>query len=603
MELRDLALKLFRGNVKKYRMFILCNSLAIGMLLSLRLLLENPYLNDESLVDPMISSNVFAPTFFMYVFVAFIVPYTCLLMNKQIQKNYGILLSLGLTWKNLIECMILENGMSIIISLAGGLFSGNVLEIVLLAIMKWIIGIDALVFVPSTIAYIQTFLYLTILYVITLAVVMISVYCKNIMKIITEERQAEAKKENRVACGIGALLFSVAVIAAFVFYKETDGNSLLIAVPVSFVGILVMVLNGSFLLQKNRKRNLLLFSDYLHSFRRNTKACLMCVALYGMLVFAVTISVVIAGDLKRNVEQYNPYDMVFSYERYGGDQTLDEMIENSSKTIRYESQISFFYMNGYAALGADDVLKETGHSYEIPKRSFALIRSNMLDDGYAHEIGAVPQTLEIEGQDFTIFKDFDDLLFCRGGGLTDQLILLNQSDFDRILDSTPDMEQVLQLMRFDDVSGTAALADEIASFTGRDVASYERDLLRAKKSGAVLCLLMSYVSIVFLMSVFLTCGFKLQSEKETDQRNMGLLRVLGAKYTLIRKYFRDKLGAAVIWPFYIAWIWVILLTMIYGYYSTGFVMALTKTIFIGMIIWLVLKIVLQSVLGLFWKKQ
>lgn len=598
MQLRDLALKLFRGNVKKYRMFIICNSLAIGMLLSLRLLLENAYLNDARLVDPMISSNVFAPTFFMYVFVAFIVPYTCLLMNKQIQKNYGILLSMGLTWKKLITCIIMENGMSIILSLVGGLFSGNILEIILLFIMKWIIGIDALVFDQSITAYIQIFLYLTILYAITLAVVTISLYRKNILKIITEERQVEAKKGNRAAYGAGVLLFSFALLAAFVFCKESEGTSLLLAIPVSFVGILVMVLNSSFLFQKNRNRNLFLLADYLHSFRRNAKACLMCVALYGMLVFVITVSMVTAGDLKRNVEQYNPYDMVFSYENNKDDQVLDGMIENKSQTIRYESQVPFFYTRSYAVLGAGDVLKETGHSYDIPEGKFVLIRSNISDDGYAHEPGTVLQKVEMEGQQFKLFKDTDDLLFCRGGGLTDQLILLNQNDFDRILDKAPDMEQVLKLIRFDNIRGTGLLADKIASYTGRDVASYERDLLRAQKSGAVLCLLMSYISIVFLICVFLTCSYKLQSERETDQRNIRIVSSIGADHTVILKYIRNKLGAAVIWPFYIAWIWVAFLTGIYGYYSAGFVMTLVQTFFIGVMIWLLIKMILRLVFRL-----
>lgn len=598
MQLRDLALKLFRGNVKKYRMFIICNSLAIGMLLSLRLLLENAYLNDARLVDPMISSNVFAPTFFMYVFVAFIVPYTCLLMNKQIQKNYGILLSMGLTWKKLITCIIMENGRSIILSLVGGLFSGNILEIILLFIMKWIIGIDALAFVQSITAYIQIFLYLTILYAITLAVVLISLYRKNILKIITEERQVEAKKGNRAAYGAGVLLFGFALLAAFVFCKESEGTSLLLAIPVSFVGILVMVLNSSFLLQKNRNRNLFLLADYLHSFRRNTKACLMCVALYGMLIFVITVSMVTAGDLKRNVEQYNPYDMVFSYENNKDDQVLDGMIENKSQTIRYESQVPFFYTGSYAVLGAGDVFKETGHSYDIPEGKFVLIRSNISDDGYAHEPGTVLQKVEMEGQQFKLFKDTDDMLFCRGGGLTDQLILLNQNDFDRILDNAPDMEQILKLIRFDNIRGTGLLADKIASYTGRDVASYERDLLRAQKSGAVLCLLMSYISIVFLICVFLTCSYKLQSERETDQRNIRIVSSIGADHTVILKYIRNKLGAAVIWPFYIAWIWAAFLTGIYGYYSAGFVMTLVQAFFIGVMIWLLIKMILRLVFRL-----
>ena len=57
----DMVIALVKGNQRKCRLFITCNVLAIGILFSLRLLLDNPSLNDTSIVDPMISSNVFAP--------------------------------------------------------------------------------------------------------------------------------------------------------------------------------------------------------------------------------------------------------------------------------------------------------------------------------------------------------------------------------------------------------------------------------------------------------------------------------------------------------------------------------------------------------------
>ena len=61
MTLEHLVFTLFKGNLKKYRVFVGCNILTIGILFSLRLLLDNPYLSDPSIVDPLISSNVFAP--------------------------------------------------------------------------------------------------------------------------------------------------------------------------------------------------------------------------------------------------------------------------------------------------------------------------------------------------------------------------------------------------------------------------------------------------------------------------------------------------------------------------------------------------------------
>lgn len=146
MSMNDLVLLLLKGNLKKYRLFIGCNVLAIAILFSLRMLLDHPILNDSSIVDPMISSNVYAPTLFMYVFVVFFIPFTLSILNKQIQKNYGILMSLGLTQSQLRKCVLLENCLIIAISVLGGIVVGNLFELVLIGILKWNIGIEQMTF-------------------------------------------------------------------------------------------------------------------------------------------------------------------------------------------------------------------------------------------------------------------------------------------------------------------------------------------------------------------------------------------------------------------------------------------------------------------------
>ena len=61
--LLDIVIALLKGNRRKYRLFIICNVLSIGILFSLRLLLDNSSINDASIVDPMISSNVISSSY------------------------------------------------------------------------------------------------------------------------------------------------------------------------------------------------------------------------------------------------------------------------------------------------------------------------------------------------------------------------------------------------------------------------------------------------------------------------------------------------------------------------------------------------------------
>ena len=162
--LLDIVIALLKGNRRKYRLFIICNVLSIGILFSLRLLLDNSSINDASIVDPMISSNVFAPNLLMHIFEAFFIPYTLVLLNRQIVKDYGILLSLGLSERQFVSCIMIENALLIAISVAVGMMTGVALEFGLLLIIKHLINLPAVVFSQNMETYYQTIVFLMVVY-------------------------------------------------------------------------------------------------------------------------------------------------------------------------------------------------------------------------------------------------------------------------------------------------------------------------------------------------------------------------------------------------------------------------------------------------------
>lgn len=138
----------------------------------------------------MISSNVFAPALLMYLFAAFFIPFTMNLLDKQIQKNYGVLLSMGLENHQLAICVLIENVLIIAMSVVCGVIAGNVLEQILIFFMTRVIGIDGIGNSQTITSYSQTAVYLSAIYGISLLYILFSMNRKNIMKIIFEEMQS-----------------------------------------------------------------------------------------------------------------------------------------------------------------------------------------------------------------------------------------------------------------------------------------------------------------------------------------------------------------------------------------------------------------------------
>ncbi len=577
--LLDLIIALFKGNWRKYRLFIICNVLSIGILFSIRLLLDNPSLNNASIVDPMIASNVFAPDLLMHIFEAFFIPYTLVLLNRQIVKNYGILLSLGLSERQFMSCILVENALLIAISVVGGMVTGVTLELGLILIINHNIDLPAVTFSQSIAAYYQTIAYLLIIYGISIIGFLTITIRKKIFNIMNDGRKADRKRSHKSLFALGLLCFGLSLSLSYILYERTGGNILLLGIVLSYTGLVLIYCNWDFLLKKWRAKRLFLISDYEYYHRTNIKLGIILIALYGSLLFMNTVSSVTESSLKKDVNSYYPYDIVFTQNRVDNAE-VKNIMESFNVDVNYQSSIPYYYFGGFSIFGADDVNRETGNSFIIPKDHFLFVRSVVLNDGYVHGKGYVPNQIKIGEESFELYDDIDCLLFCRGGGLTDSIILINQEDYERIA-TGPTYEKHLRLFRFGNKGQQEGLADYIEKQGSSDVASYYEAYKRASKSADLLYLLMGYISIVILASAIITIYYKIESEKGKDIYKYKLLIAIGAEQNFIRKCIKEKLIVAAIFPLIISLVWMIVVSYINTFSYDHQIIAVCKCIGVG----------------------
>lgn len=66
--MRTIALKMFKANIRQYRLFILCNLASVAILYSFIAISVNKSFKNPTIVDSMISSNIYAPTALVVLF-------------------------------------------------------------------------------------------------------------------------------------------------------------------------------------------------------------------------------------------------------------------------------------------------------------------------------------------------------------------------------------------------------------------------------------------------------------------------------------------------------------------------------------------------------
>lgn len=561
--LLDIIITLFKGNLKKYRLFIICNVISIGILFSLRMMLDNTSLNNVNIVDPMISSNVFAPTLFMHLFEIFFIPYTLILLNRQIVNNYGVLLSVGLSERQFVSCILVENALVIVISVVLGMITGVALEFGLIMIIKHIIKIQIVVFSQNIVTYYQTIAFLLIVYMLSIVTIVITNIRKKIFNIINDGRKAECGKEHKCLFIIGLLCFVISLTGSLILFERTGGNIMLLGIVFSYIGLALVCCNIDFLLKKMRAKWLFIVSDYEYYHKTNKKLCIMLIAIYGVLFFINTVSLVMESGFKKDVTVYYPYDMVFTQDKTenADDGKINEIFDSFDVDVRFQLTVPYFYIGGFSIFGTDDVNIVTGNSFIVPKGHFLFVRSVAINDGYVHEKGFVPDEINIVEKNFKLYEDIDCMLFCRGGGLTDSIVLINQEDYERISKKLSN-EKSLRLFCFENKGYQEGLADCLEKQSGSDVASYYEAYKRASQSSDILYLLMGYISIVMLSCVIITVYYKIEFEKEKDIYKYRLLMAIGAEQDFIQKCIKEKLIVVSIFPLTISLIWMIIVSYI-----------------------------------------
>ena len=125
MTFKDIAIKNFKANFKKYFAYFLCSSFSIMIFFIYTTLIFNNSLL-ENLADSSMKIYMIMMTFIVALFAVFFLSYAHSSFIKSRNKEFGLYLTLGMTNKDISRLIKIENTIIIFISLITGLIAGTV---------------------------------------------------------------------------------------------------------------------------------------------------------------------------------------------------------------------------------------------------------------------------------------------------------------------------------------------------------------------------------------------------------------------------------------------------------------------------------------------
>ncbi len=536
---------MLRSNYKRYLLYFYCNVFTIAVFNTFSAIYLNDDFMNTRLVNSMISSNIDAPTIFTAIFMFLFIPYSYRAFFKKRKSEYGILMTLGMTEKEVLTNMLSENLTISFLSLVAGMAGGTLLSLLFFGIIRNVIGISEIAWRLSFKPYaITAGLYLSIV-VFTLLLQMLSFVKTQITDMLKARSRGEREVKTSVLSFISGCILSITSVVLILKWYSINPWILLISFGLMMAGAWLLigyerhVLTGRTGLVNVGKTFVI---QHFRSFRTVT---FIAICLFGIGIFLAGLSVVTYPNLLNNAKSYSPYDLV--YVQAGGKneetpESASELLSEYGVTVTSAAEVPFMRNGAFNLFPVSEINHLTGVNYSVNPGEYLAIYQYDLNDGYEHEMNLLgkisfdlstgTRQLEYAGQDVRI-------LFNRNS-FADKTLLLNDADYNMIEEQGNGyISGIIKCFTFsswkDSGQGLSALQQTLSAQNHCVDASQEKyfkisskleEYQTAEQSARFLIFVISFVALLFFVSANVIIYFKIQGEAEDEKRMyLGLYRI------------------------------------------------------------------------------
>ncbi|MDP4090653.1 MAG: ABC transporter permease, partial [Bacillota bacterium] len=345
MTFKDVVIKNFKHNIKTYSSFFICSTFTITLFFIFTTLLYNnsvtTFLKDAGsgaqvvLYIALIATSVFAVFFISYVHSS---------MKKSRGKEFGLLMTLGMTARDLNKIIVLEDIILSAVSLFSGIFIGTLFSRLVHMLVNKLMDLQ----VPYSLSY-KSFVFTFIAFFIIFSAVMLWGYIKtrniSISYLLKQQRSTEyTGNGSRLALTAGVVMTLLLVLDGLAAIRNRDvalNMKVTIASALSgLTGIYLLIANlfpkmlG--FIKKRKKlynRNLIMLAEVKHSMGKNKRLLYMSALLCAVIIYSFSSSLGLFSITEDIVDQSSSADI--EYIEAGNINNFTE--EGMNKLFREES--------------------------------------------------------------------------------------------------------------------------------------------------------------------------------------------------------------------------------------------------------------------------
>lgn len=570
MTKRTLSFQMMRKNYKRYLLCYFGNFITIAVCQTFAAIYTNPDFMNEALVDPLISSNIIAPSVFTFGLMLLFIPYSYRTFFHKRKNEYAVLLALGGTEKDVFLNMIFENLTISLFSLVTGLALGTVISLTFFEIIRHFLNIYTVYWQFTPLSYgISTAVYLSVV-TVTLVLALLDFAKTQIVALLKiKSRGEKAIRGGQMQLLFSSLLLLAAAILLLRYFKPQSSWALPLSFGLTLVGLWFFLNSVAIIWRKHTHGADPRAAFVLKHFRSYRTVAFLAGVLFGIGIFLMGISAVTYPNFIDNAEKSSPYDLL--YIETGGNNAMSlnsatKILNENGVTVSEATEIPYQRNGVFNLFSASTLNRLTGSDYNVLKGDYLVLYQYNLNDGYRHDMG-LKGSLHFEldsGETMLNYGGKDiRILFNQNPGFADRTLILNDADYNAIENTSKDYYSgIVRCFCFQNVQnaslGLSALR-QVLSAQNRYADSAEKDYFAvsskydtektAGQSAAFLILTMGFVTVLFVIAANIIIYYQILNEYEDFKTMMRSLFRIGLTEKETHALIRGKNRFYCLFPF------------------------------------------------------
>lgn len=587
MTFKDIAIKNFKGNMKKYITYFLCNSFIVAAFFMYSVLMFNEKLMNSSQVEKGVMEALIVPNVALGVFSLFFVSYAHSSFIKWRKKEFGVFMTLGMTHEDIRKIIIYENSIVALGSILLGLIAGVVFSRLFFIIIMKLLEIEGIRYTMGIKNFIFPCGIFLIIYLGNLLVTVVATYNFEIIKLLKDDRKVQSNRfSNPILAVVGLAIDIFSLIYLYKGFMGEDNGSVLLGTTILIcIGTYMFISQlGGFLIKafKKKKRvyynNLIFVTSINNKFKQTKKIIFISSILVTVTIFYLGFMLSFYITAEKKAVNDSAYHIAYAQIRdinLVSEERIEEIATKNNEKITEHQSLEFIYHYEKSIhntktniILTDKEINKLGKiNLKVDKGNYILLRQfDGMRDGeksvwkknnlklYFNGIN-----LEFKNQEI-IFK----AVFNRSDNNYSHIAVLNEADYNFIKENSKsyylgsfefynlinwkestgviiDLENELESLNKDKKKFDLNELDNDERYGNLKLSSRLEVYKKNKQGAALLLFTSSYLGLFFFLATSIILFLKLLSDVDKDKKKFKSMYKIGTSDEEIKKQITREL--------------------------------------------------------------